>query len=241
LTEEFLLSNALFLTFLYSNEFAFASQTDLNGEEAQKFHEVHIYPILDQLVFYKRRRLLPSDTNSNSAHEGTNRALTSHAAPTNPQHTLEKAAMVLSHQTQLKSLILPDADGIGSQVCVSSSNPDTRWARHTLLCCFDRIGIPCRHIMALLDFILGDDFKGITVNDVRVFWRIYSFFYGMQPRNNMLSLLLELRETDTQDPILHGDKVKTVKSKQTKFSSLGSMNLLHFWKIPRRKVRYFPL
>jgi hypothetical protein len=274
--EEFLLSKALLLMYLDSNEFAAAMQTPGAVEHARQFYRVSIYPILDQLVFYKRRSLLHFDTTSNSAHEGTNRGMKSHAAPTNPQHTLDKAAKVLSHQAQLKMLLLQtdiackvnattlwsDQPGQGRLVDLAISlinnqraecglydisgpfvgaarhdifwlllrkdkeTPDTQMGtvpnfrrvrkirRHsdpgTLICdcCyFDRIGIPCRHIMALLDSILGDEFKGITVNDVRVFWRIDYFFYGMQPRNNMRSLLLDLRENDTKGPILHIDKV----------------------------------
>jgi hypothetical protein len=200
----------------------------------------------------------------------------SHAAPTNPQHTLEKATQVLSHQAQLKALALQS--GIASKanstmlwsdqpvqsqlvdlaVCLISHEYDERkfydivgpfvsadgidifWLvmrrdqetqdaqlgtvpkfkrvrkinrcgeRGTLLCdcCyFDRVGIPCRHIMALLDHILGDDFKGITVDDVRVFWRIDYFFHGMQPQCEMRSLLMKLRSTDTQGPVLPIDKV----------------------------------
>jgi hypothetical protein len=82
--------------------------------------------------------------------------------------------------------------------------------RGTLLCdcCyFDRVGIPCRHIIALLHHILGDEFKGITVDDVRVFWRTDYFFHGMQPQNEMRSLLMKLRDNDTQGPILPSNKV----------------------------------
>jgi hypothetical protein len=82
--------------------------------------------------------------------------------------------------------------------------------RGTLLCdcCYvDRVGIPCRHIIALLHHILGGEFKGITVDDVRVFWRTDYFFYGMQPQNEMRSLLMELRDNDTQGPLLPSDKV----------------------------------
>jgi hypothetical protein len=74
-------------------------------------------------------------------------------------------------------------------------------------CYFDRVGIPCRHIIALLDHILGDEFKGITVDDVRVFWRKDYFFYGMQPQNEMRSLLMALRNTDTQGPVLPSGKL----------------------------------
>jgi hypothetical protein len=274
--EEFLLSNALFLMFLDSNEFAAAMQTPCAVELAKDYYRINIYPILDQIVFYKRRRLLHFDTNSNSAHEGTNRGMKSHSAPTNPQHTLEKAAKVLSHQAQLKTLLLQtdlackvngktlwsDQPGQGRLVELAISliqneqaececydtvgpfvdadrrdifwlllrqdirPPDTQMGtvpkfkrvrkirRHegtgSLLCdcCyFDRVGIPCRHIMALLHCIWGSKFRGVTVNDVRVFWRVDYFFHGMQTQTNIRSLLLELRDNDTQGPILQSDQV----------------------------------
>ena len=73
---------------------------------AKKFYRVNINPYLRYIAFYIRKRKFHFDTNSNSAHEGTNRGMKSHAAPTNPQHTLEKAAKVLSHQARLKTLRL---------------------------------------------------------------------------------------------------------------------------------------
>ena len=83
-------------------------------------------------------------------------------------------------------------------------------ARGTLLrnCCyFDRTGITCRHIVDLLHHILGAEFKGIGVDDGRVFWTKDYFFYGLQLDNEMGSLLMELRDNDTQVPILLNDKV----------------------------------
>jgi len=200
----------------------------------------------------------------------------SHAAPTNPQHTLEKATKVLSHQAELKTLLLQtniaskangtslwsDQPGQGQLLDLAVGLISNEWAERgfydivgpfveadrneifwllmrrdqetqdtqlgtipkfkrvrnirrcgetgTLLCdcCyFDRVGIPCRHIMALLDHILGDEFKGITQDDVRVFWRIAYYFHGLQPRNEMQSLLLKLRDTDTKGPILPSEKI----------------------------------
>lgn len=104
--DEFQLSNALFLMFLESNEFAVAMETPAAVSQAKDFYNTRIYPHLGQFVFYKRKHLLHFDTNSNSAHEGTNLGLKNHAAPTNPQHTLEKATKVLTHQANLKALKL---------------------------------------------------------------------------------------------------------------------------------------
>ena len=104
--EEFRLSSALFLQLLDSDQFAAAMQTTGAVNQVKDFYVSRIYPHLDHIVFYKRKHLLHFDTNSNSAHEGTNRGMKSHAAPTNPQHTLSKATKVLTHQACLKSLSL---------------------------------------------------------------------------------------------------------------------------------------
>ena len=275
--EEFRLSNCLFLMFLDSKEFADAMPNPQAVIQAERFYRKNIFPLLDHIVFYKRKQLLHFDTNSNSAHEGTNRGMKSHAAPTNPQHTLEKATKVLSNQARLKALMLQGdlarkvnsktlwfdqskqgllldlAIDLISNECAEHSFYDIAgpyvhtedgnylfWLllrrdqecrdthlgtvpkfkrvrkirrcaeRGTLLCdcCyFDRVGIPCRHIIALLHHVLGDEFKDITADDVRVFWRTGYYFYGMQPQNAMRSLLMELRDNDTQGPVLPSDKV----------------------------------
>ena len=277
--EEFRLSNCLFMMFLHSKEFADAMPNQQAVKQAIKFYRQNIFPILDHIVFYKRKHLLHFDTNSNSAHEGTNRGMKSHAAPTNPQHTLEKATKVLSHQARLKALMLhcalarkancttlwsdlsqlvEMAVGLINNECAEQAfynvvgpfnndegagifwllmrrdqeSEDTQLGtvpkfkrvrkvrrcteRGTLLCdcCyFDRVGIPCRHIIALLHHVLGDEFKDITADDVRVFWRTSYIFHGMQNHNEMQmhnemrSLLMELRDNDTQGPVLPRDKV----------------------------------
>ena len=67
--------------------------------------------------------------------------------------------------------------------------------------------------IALLHHVLGDEFKDITADDVRVFWRTSYIFHGMQNHNEMQmhnemrSLLMELRDNDTQGPVLPRDKV----------------------------------
>lgn len=61
--------------------------------------------------------------------------------------------------------------------------------------------------MSLLASILGEKYNGVSVSDVRVFWRVEYFFYGMEPKSNMRNLLLELRDNDTNGPVLPNDKV----------------------------------
>ena len=63
-----------------------------------------------------------------------------------------------------------------------------------------------------LHHMLGDEFKGIAVDDVRVLWGEDYCFYGMQPPNEMRSSLLKLRGTDTRGPILQSDKVPSTIS-----------------------------
>ena len=99
--------------------------------------------------------LTPTPTVPRKEQTGASRE--SHAA-TNPWHTLHQPANVLSRSDHKHG-------GTGTPRCGC--------------CYFDRIGTPGRHTMALHDFIWGKEFKGITVNDVRVVWRI-DFFYGMQ-------------------------------------------------------------
>jgi hypothetical protein len=277
-------------------------------DQVKDFYKSRIYPHLDQLVFYKRKQLLHFDTNSNSAHEGTNRGLKSHAAPTNPQHTLAKATKVLTHQACLKSLSLQStlARKINSKtlwsdqrtqghlvdlaVCLISNEWEQR-GRYGIAgpfadadsedifwlllrqdqacdsqdkylgtvpkfkrvrkinrcyetgilrcdCCyFDRVGIPCRHIMALLCKIFGGEFKGVAVNDVRVFWRNDYFYYGMQSRNNIGSLLLQLRDSDTKGPIVPADKMSPIISIDENHPIVKTLNL----PLIERCLNYAPL
>jgi hypothetical protein len=57
-----------------------------------------------------------------------------------------------------------------------------------------------------IDDILGVEFNGIGVDDVRVVRRKDYFFYGMQPQHKMRSLLMKLHDNDTQGPVLPSDK-----------------------------------
>ena len=50
------------------------------------------------------------------------------------------------------------------------------------------------------------------MNEVRVFWRIDYYVSGMQPQHNIGLLLLALRETDTQGPLLHRNNVPSIIS-----------------------------
>ena len=91
--------------------------------------------------------------------------------------------------------------------------------------------------MALLCQITDSEFKGVAVDDVRVFWRNDYFFYGMQPRNDMGSLLLQLRDSDTQGPIVPIDKVPPTISMDENHPIVKSFNL----PLVERCLNYAPL
>jgi SWIM zinc finger len=73
---------------------------------------------------------------------------------------------------------------------------------------FQRVGIPCRHILKVLRTVHGESFAGVTENDVRVFWRkmYYNCAVGIGMDNNDNKLLLtkyfELLDKDTRGPRL---------------------------------------
>ena len=59
-----------------------------------------------------------------------------------------------------------------------SACPETR----TLFCSrcnFERVGQPCRHIMAVLCNVIGPAYQGVTKNDILVFWRMEYTFFGL--------------------------------------------------------------
>jgi SWIM zinc finger len=44
---------------------------------------------------------------------------------------------------------------------------------------FERVGIPCRHIMKVMSAVLGSSYEGVTLKDVRVFWSRDYYFHGL--------------------------------------------------------------
>ena len=73
----------------------------------------------------------------------------------------------------------------------------------TCSCClFQRIGIPCRHIMKVLADELGPGYRGISHHDVLVFWHKSYYYFGMGDWTEMRDLLLKLSENDTTGPVL---------------------------------------
>jgi MULE transposase domain/SWIM zinc finger len=72
---------------------------------------------------------------------------------------------------------------------------------------FERVGIPCRHILSVMRAVHATGFAGVTENDVRVFWR--KRYYncavdiGIEEDNVLLrEKYLKLLENDTRGPRL---------------------------------------
>lgn len=237
--EEYLLSKTLFLDYVGSGS-GVETLGSPNVEEVQDFFRDHVEPHESFFAFHLRRFLLHFDTNSNSAHEGTNNGMKKHCAPVLPQHTLAKATQVISFQSNLKSAQismeltqkehsrklwsnLPTAnylcdvgealvgeewkmrfqyESVGpsedanedywlvllDEVATAETGvrgtgegvvPRFRRVRRvtrcrqvgTLTCScglFQRVGIPCRHVMNICCKVLGDQYEGITHHDVLV-------------------------------------------------------------------------
>jgi hypothetical protein len=102
--EELQLSKALFLTFVQSDDVREALGGAAAVEQLKDFHRRHVEPLEDFFVFHYRKSLLAFETNSNSAHEGTNKGMKSHSAPVRPQHRLDQAGQILTLQGELKVL-----------------------------------------------------------------------------------------------------------------------------------------
>jgi hypothetical protein len=99
--EEFLLSKALFLNYIQSDEVKEALGPH-GFDQLQEFYGKRIEPHEDYFVFYRRRHLLHLDTNSNSAHEGTNNGMKYHSVAVRPTHGLVESTRILTHQSKLK-------------------------------------------------------------------------------------------------------------------------------------------
>jgi MULE transposase domain/SWIM zinc finger len=280
--EEFLLSKALFCNFLESIEMhKVFNPKEEHTEIARmaigqivKFVRRHVEPLESFLVFHRRKALLVFETNSNSAHEGTNNGMKKNAAPTNPQHGILQATDVLCGQAARKEReTIVDVTMMFKSKCLHSNLPtanvltrqgnelvynqwlekdnyqisgptNNAWlcmrnnalrSRTTMsslipqfsrvravtyrplekqLTCsceyFARVGIPCRHILRVLTEIKGEDYRGITADDVAVFWRKDYYFFGIdqstdQDRVRRRQELLHQCENDISGPAVDVD------------------------------------
>jgi hypothetical protein len=88
-----LLSKALFLNFIQSDKVKEALGP--NGfDQLQEFYGKQTESHEDYFVFYCRRHLLHLDTNSNSAHEGTNNGMKYHSVAVRPTHGLVESTRI---------------------------------------------------------------------------------------------------------------------------------------------------
>jgi hypothetical protein len=71
-------------------------------EQLHEFYCKRIEPHEDLFVFYQRRHLFQFDTNSNSAHEGTNHGIKYHSLAVKPTHGIVESTKILTHQSKLK-------------------------------------------------------------------------------------------------------------------------------------------
>jgi MULE transposase domain len=93
--EEFHLSAALFEEYLQSDEVkqifdphgARTAAAESEIEEITEFVRRNVEPLVPFFAFHLRKHMHTFETNSNSAHEGTNHGIKSHSAAVKPQHT----------------------------------------------------------------------------------------------------------------------------------------------------------
>jgi hypothetical protein len=262
--EEFLLSKALFLKYMLSNQVEEALGQE-GVSQLKEFYCKRIETHEDLFVFYRRSHLFHFDTNSNSAHEGTNHGIKYHSLAVKPTHGIVESTKILTQQSNMKTSdqklqaahydaskvrgwsTLPTANSLtrlGESILLTQWEESTKYeltgpyehcwkvVRHgvydaamvskydkfpkfvrvrsvhrdqdtgVLRCScnhFERIGISCRHVLAVLRSVYGDSFKGLTVESVRVFWWSRYSHYGtssLEQHKSMLDLLFQLRDND---------------------------------------------
>jgi SWIM zinc finger len=108
--EEYNLSKALLLAYLSSSndvKDAFAHKvkevTDAAIDSIFTFVVKNVETHEEFFLFYLRKSILAFETNSNSAHEGTNNALKYHAAKASPQYSLAMCTENLCYQAKEKA------------------------------------------------------------------------------------------------------------------------------------------
>jgi SWIM zinc finger len=249
--EEFHLSAALFEKYLQSDELknifdprgkrTAAAESEI--EEIVDFVRRNVEPLVPFFAFHLRKHMHTFETNSNSAHEGTNHGIKSHSAAVKPQHTTLDATDRLCFQAQqnerkITSIVvarqsqtslhsnLPTASTLtelGNGLVEAQWNEKENYdicgpfgyywhclrrtavahtptmpckipqfvrVRTVKLCStskqltcscqyFERVGIPCRHIMKVMSVVLGSSYKGVTLDDVKVLWSRDYYFHSL--------------------------------------------------------------
>lgn len=171
--EESLLSKALFLKFLESSQVLQALGEE-GVEQLKEFYCKRVEPHEDLFVFYRRRHLFHLDTNSNSAHEGTNHGIKYHSIAVKPTHGILESTKILTQQSKLKSgdKKLQDSQYDESEVKGWSSLPTanllTRLGESILLAEWEQsakyeITGPCNNVWLVHRPVPTDDLEGAAL------------------------------------------------------------------------------
>jgi MULE transposase domain/SWIM zinc finger len=268
--EEYALSKALLLAYLSSSsevKNAFAHSVKEVSDAA--IASIHAFVVKnvethdDYFLFYLRKSMLTFETNSNSAHEGTNNGLKYNASSASPQNSLatcteklcfqasEKANNVcseLQYHNEQKELYtdLPTANTLtrfgngllleqwkqrehykicgpvdNTWQCMRIANATDHLSalvprftrvrkvslREARLYCtcewFERVGIPCRHVLCVLSTVHGEGYNGVSKTDVKVcWWKEYYFGGVFRPKSSNHSNLVERSKNDVKGPYL---------------------------------------
>ncbi len=101
--EEYIVSNALFLKFVQSDQVK-----DLFGsgfvESVVQFVRVNVFPHEARFCYYKRHGLFHLETHTNCGHEGTNNGIKNCSSPVMPQNRLDHAIKTLNFNADIKAL-----------------------------------------------------------------------------------------------------------------------------------------
>ena len=101
--EEYLVSKALFMIFVQSNQVK-----DLFGsifvDSVVTFVRENVFPHEDRFCYYKRHALFHLETHTNCGHEGTNNGVKHCSSPVMPQNRLDRAIKTLNLNAEIKAL-----------------------------------------------------------------------------------------------------------------------------------------
>jgi hypothetical protein len=102
-SEEYLVSKALFLKFVQSNQVK-----DLFGsvfvESVVNFVRENVFPHEERFCYFKRHSLFHLETHTNCGHEGTNNGVKNCSSPVMPQNRLDRAIKTLNLNADVKAI-----------------------------------------------------------------------------------------------------------------------------------------
>jgi hypothetical protein len=103
ISEEYLVSKALFLKFVQSNQVK-----DLFGsvfvESVVMFVCENVFPHEERFCYFKRHSLFHLETHTNCGHEGTNNGVNKCSSPVMPQNRLDQAIKILNLNADVKAI-----------------------------------------------------------------------------------------------------------------------------------------